>query len=709
MGNFLKKGILYTAAGILSASILFAFNTKRSEAAQIQFTDVTNESVWYYKPVYWAAENGITSGSDGKFFPSDNCTREQTITFLWRLAGKPQPKSMTSNFSDVKDSRRYSYKAIMWGSENGIITGTGGKFYPTGTCTREQVVTMVWRYAGKIAPKSMSSKFRDVTDSKRYSYKAVLWAQENGIATGTNGIFSPTGECKRRDIVAFIYRYSNIATNNSGWKTESGKKYYYSGGKKIKGLQKIDDTWYLFDDKTGEYKNESGKKLYLASFFGSDNGYEPVEKYSTYNTKAYKFFTFDGKKLFALKNADYTYNSVWPVERDSSEYKSIFTQHGGRDSSVLMKDGMFYTVFTGVSSEKGSVRDFTILNTTDFITYSWGAPSTHYEYAFSKNSSGEEYRRWSPEWFYDEDTGKSYVFYCAQYKDDGKMALYMTQYKDDFPYAMNPTYEFTTPVRITLNGAPKVDDSEVKKGAPQTKPIDNLIGPSVIKVNGSYYLLAKREAWKSNDSKIKNLQASLVVYKAKDSTLKNWDYFYEFDNFKLPFNNGASYDYYTAEGPLIKYINGEYILYMDVYHTKDRINYYEGTHYFTSKDMTKSDSWVYGGKLTADYQFGYKNLRSGSISEITDAKSADVVKTIYNGTVDVPDVKLNYTGSEQNFLKYLGIFWGKPVGSQYYEVKDGTWKATEKGEYSVTVELKSDKIKWADNGNKRREIKWSIV
>ena len=174
---------------------------------RVNFIDVTNPKDWYYKPVYWAAEKGITTGTDGKFFHADNCTREQAITFLWRMAGKPNPKNMTSRFSDVKDSKRYSYKAIMWGNENGIITGTDGKFYPTGTCTREQIVTMLWRLAGKPEPKNMNSRFKDVTSKTRYSYKAVMWAQENGITTGTNGLFFPTGLCKRREIVTFIYRY----------------------------------------------------------------------------------------------------------------------------------------------------------------------------------------------------------------------------------------------------------------------------------------------------------------------------------------------------------------------------------------------------------------------------------------------------------------------------------------------------------------------
>ena|GEM_PF-6226634 len=185
-------------------------NGKTTECeVRVNFIDVNNAKEWYYKPVYWAAENGITTGTDGKFFPADICTREQAITFLWRMEGKPQPKNMTSWFSDVKDQTSYSYKAIMWGAENDIITGSWGGFFPINTCTREQIVTMIWRLAGKPEPKNMNSKFKDVTSKTRYSYKAVMWAAEKGITTGTNGLFYPTGQCKRREIVTFIYRYKN--------------------------------------------------------------------------------------------------------------------------------------------------------------------------------------------------------------------------------------------------------------------------------------------------------------------------------------------------------------------------------------------------------------------------------------------------------------------------------------------------------------------
>ena len=169
-------------------------------------SDVTDPGLWYFNAVYWAADNNVVNGSNGYFDHAGYCTREQAITMIWRNAGRPNPKSMVSKFSDVKDTSSYSYKAIMWGNEKGLIFGQNGKFNPKGTCTREQIVTMIWRWAGKPEPKKKTSKFTDVTVVS-YSYKAILWANEKGIAYGSNGKFAPTEKCKRRDIVTFIYRY----------------------------------------------------------------------------------------------------------------------------------------------------------------------------------------------------------------------------------------------------------------------------------------------------------------------------------------------------------------------------------------------------------------------------------------------------------------------------------------------------------------------
>ena len=103
------------------------------------------DNCWYFKAVLWAVENNITSGTGGgKFSPSKTCTRAQTVTFLWAAAGKPEPKTTENPFTDVPENSWY-YKAVLWASENKITSGTGnGKFSPGKVCTRGQIVTFLY-------------------------------------------------------------------------------------------------------------------------------------------------------------------------------------------------------------------------------------------------------------------------------------------------------------------------------------------------------------------------------------------------------------------------------------------------------------------------------------------------------------------------------------------------------------------------------------
>jgi len=184
-----------------------------------QFSDVTDTSSYFFKPVYWAAENGITTGrsarsADGTkiFDPWATCTRAEIVTFLWRLAGKPSPEASECVFTDVAEDAYY-YKAVQWAYEQGITTGRRGttNFDPSATCTRREIVTFLWRYAGEPAPGTVSRQFDDVTDSSAYYYNAVYWAYKNKITTGKTGTnnFDPKGLCTRGMAVTFIYRYAN--------------------------------------------------------------------------------------------------------------------------------------------------------------------------------------------------------------------------------------------------------------------------------------------------------------------------------------------------------------------------------------------------------------------------------------------------------------------------------------------------------------------
>ena len=175
------------------------------EEAPVQiFKDVPVDA-YYYEAVKWAAEKGITGGvGNGLFAPNQPCTRAQIVTFLWRAAGSPAPKNMSS-FTDVPADAFYA-KAVAWAVENGITGGTGdGKFSPDATCTRAQSVTFLYRAAG--SPKvSGSAEFGDVATNAYYA-DAVAWAAKNGITGGIGGgLFGSGNDCTRAQIVTFLYR-----------------------------------------------------------------------------------------------------------------------------------------------------------------------------------------------------------------------------------------------------------------------------------------------------------------------------------------------------------------------------------------------------------------------------------------------------------------------------------------------------------------------
>jgi hypothetical protein len=181
---------------------------------QTRYYDVNDDSKYYYKPVYWAADKAITKGYDNVYFgPQNNCTREAVVTFLWRLAGKPEPQTAKNPFSDVS-ADKYYYKAVLWAAENGITKGyDDGTFRPDDTCLREHVVTFLYRYAGSPSVRPTVNPFNDVKLSDYY-YRAAVWANENGIANGYTegehaGGFGPKLDCLREHVVTFLYRFAD--------------------------------------------------------------------------------------------------------------------------------------------------------------------------------------------------------------------------------------------------------------------------------------------------------------------------------------------------------------------------------------------------------------------------------------------------------------------------------------------------------------------
>ena len=167
------------------------------------FYDVPNDA-FFYEAVKWAVKSGVTNGlTETMFGPYEPCTRAQIVTFLWRAAGSPEPKAMSS-FADVPASAYYA-KAVAWAIENGITTGTGdGKFSPDATCTRAQAVTFLFRISKTSADGTPA--FSDVATDAYYA-EAVKWATDNGITNGiSGGLFGPDNDCTRGQIVTFLWR-----------------------------------------------------------------------------------------------------------------------------------------------------------------------------------------------------------------------------------------------------------------------------------------------------------------------------------------------------------------------------------------------------------------------------------------------------------------------------------------------------------------------
>ena len=178
----------------------------------MNFTDVKTTD-YFYNSVKWAVGKNITNGtSSTTFSPYKSCTRAEIVTFLWRAAGSPEPTTTRNPFRDVNAVTHSSYyKAILWASQKGITSGTSTTaFSPDQVCTRAQIVTFLYRYAGQPSG-YYSNPFKDVSATSEASYyNAVLWAVGKGITTGTSATtFSPYASCNRAEAVTFLYRYTN--------------------------------------------------------------------------------------------------------------------------------------------------------------------------------------------------------------------------------------------------------------------------------------------------------------------------------------------------------------------------------------------------------------------------------------------------------------------------------------------------------------------
>ena len=175
------------------------------QPSQKGFNDV-KPGDYFYDAVNWAVEKGITTGTSATTFsPNASCTRAQIVTFLWRASGSPEPKTASNPFTDVA-ANAYYCKAVLWAVENGITTGTSATtFSPDAPCTRAQGVTFLWRANGSKAA-SAAASFTDVASDAYYA-PAVAWAAEQNVTSGVgNGLFSFDTICTRAQIVSMLYR-----------------------------------------------------------------------------------------------------------------------------------------------------------------------------------------------------------------------------------------------------------------------------------------------------------------------------------------------------------------------------------------------------------------------------------------------------------------------------------------------------------------------
>ncbi|MCD8004347.1 MAG: S-layer homology domain-containing protein [Oscillospiraceae bacterium] len=195
-----------------------------SVTVEIGFSDVS-ESDYYHDAVFWALKNGITYGTtDTTFSPGQPCTRAQFVTFLWRLAGEPEPEGTENPFTDVTDTGTYYYKAMLWAHENEVTYGfSEDTFGPNRAITREQAIAMVYRYA-EGEQLSVEIPFTDV-DESGYAYAAIVWAYYYGITAGTSDTtFSPSSPCTRAQMVSFLYRFVNSEAYDDGEETADGEE-----------------------------------------------------------------------------------------------------------------------------------------------------------------------------------------------------------------------------------------------------------------------------------------------------------------------------------------------------------------------------------------------------------------------------------------------------------------------------------------------------
>ena len=240
----MKKKAWHLIVLLITLTLFIGMLSAKTQAATGVYPDVPLSSSWA-KPVYWASENGYVQGyKNGNFGPKDNCTRSQFVVILWRMAGRPS-SGRSNPFSDVNSSMS-AYKAILWAVNSGIIKGySDGTFRPGNPVTRAQVVTMLWRKAGR--PSASGSGFPDVNSSMS-AYRAIMWASGRKVVKGySNGRFGPSDDCTRAQIVTMFYRYArdiegkDVSVVLPGTISDNNARPSKNGTLRVKGARLVDE------------------------------------------------------------------------------------------------------------------------------------------------------------------------------------------------------------------------------------------------------------------------------------------------------------------------------------------------------------------------------------------------------------------------------------------------------------------------------------
>ena len=253
--------ILILFLGMVSSVSVLATDSD----SDFPFTDVYPTDS-YYEAVKWAYENGITSGTaPDKFSPNSTCTRGQVVTFLWNLNGKPDASDISNPFDDVAENK-YFYTAVLWAYSKGIVSGmTETTFSPESTCTKEQIIAMLYRNYG--SPNVRHGQIR--VNASEWAEDYVVWAEAEGICNQIEG----AAECPRAEIVSYMYNSVNAKLHtpmemeiyyHEGPNTRPGISYDMTVASGFRRIQCKDCDFYIQRDYNGE-KSGSGVMLNIES------------------------------------------------------------------------------------------------------------------------------------------------------------------------------------------------------------------------------------------------------------------------------------------------------------------------------------------------------------------------------------------------------------------------------------------------------------